>query len=577
MQNSHLNLITRRSFLGRSAKVGIAAAMSTLVDVPFVMKRALAEGNIGINGKKVLFIWLRGANDALNSVIPILDGQYSTSRPNLKIDRFNNSDAPYQALGGAFDPTVYANPGGVLRGTNDDTYSFANGIPLGNGFAAMHPSLKFLAPMYNVGDLALVHRVAYPRQSRSHFDSQRYWENGSPNNNIVNDGIFYRTIYASGLANSAPLTGVTIQSSLPLIMRGSAAAMTNLTDPTRYNLLGIPSPTGDVKADAAIATAGGYAFPPKLSRDLLSLQYKNLQQTLSLFASIDFSETGNTFRDDIKTDGDTDWYPQGGSNDSSGYYLFPTNSEKNGGWRRPNGAAVFNKYAVPTGLHGFFNQLKSAALVLNRTDAMIAGTEFGGFDTHVAQGAVTGSHPNLNRGIGWAMYALRKFFKTYGKGGTQPMPGATTSWDDLVVITLSEFGRTTVENGDIGTDHAEAGVMFVAGGKVNGYGKVVSGSPRTSGVFNCHPNEFGAGGNSTFLNWFNSSSTSAMLGVSNGYLRRNTDYRSVLGEIIRKHMGATQGQLNTIIPGYATDGEKLLAGGVSSADGTNIRGEVGFL
>ena len=577
MQKSQLNLITRRSFLSRSTLAGTAAALSSLVDIPFVMKRALAEGNIGLNGKKVLFLWLRGANDSLNSVIPMLDGQYSTSRPTLAVPRFNASAAPYQTLGAAFDPTVYADPSGALRGTDDNTYSFATGIPLGNGFAALHPSLKFLAPMYNAGDLALVHRVAYPRQSRSHFDSQRYWENGSPNNNIVNDGIFYRTLYASGLANTQALTGVTIQSSLPLIMRGSAAAMTNLTDPTRYNLLGVPSPTGDVKSDAAIATAGGHPFPPKLNRELLSLQYRNLQQTLEIFAQTNFSEAGNTFRDDVKTDGDTDWYPQGGSNDSQGYYLFPTTEVKNGGWRRPNGANVFNKYAVPTSLHGFFNNLKAAALVLNRTDAIIAGTEFGGFDTHSAQGGVTGSHPNLNRGIGWAMYALRKFFKLYGKGGPLQMPGATTSWDDLVVITLSEFGRTTVENADLGTDHAEAGVMFVAGGKVNGYGKVVSGSPRASGVFNCHPNEFGTGGNSNFLNWFNSSSTSAMLGVSNGYLRRNTDYRSVLGEIIRKHLGATQHQLNSIIPAYASEGaERLLAGGATS-DGTTIRGEVGFL
>ena len=28
---------------------------------------------------------------------------------------------------------------------------------MGNGFAAVHPSLKFLAPLYNAGDLALIH------------------------------------------------------------------------------------------------------------------------------------------------------------------------------------------------------------------------------------------------------------------------------------------------------------------------------------------------------------------------------------------------------------------------------------
>jgi uncharacterized protein (DUF1501 family) len=66
---NNFNIYSRRTFLSRSAKVGMAAALSTLVDVPFVMKRALAEGSIGLNGKKVLFIWLRFGNDGLNNMI----------------------------------------------------------------------------------------------------------------------------------------------------------------------------------------------------------------------------------------------------------------------------------------------------------------------------------------------------------------------------------------------------------------------------------------------------------------------------------------------------------------------------
>ena len=71
-----------------------------------------------------------------------------------------------------------------------------------------------------------------------------------------------------------------------------------------------------------------------------------------------------------------------------------------------------------------------------------------------------------------------------------------------------------------------------------------------------------------------------MFGVSGSYLKRNTDYRSVLGEIIRKHLGASQNQLNQIIPGYADPSQRLLAGGTVADSGTvstAIRGEVGFL
>src|SRR5436189_3203993 len=90
----NFNIYSRRSFLDRSFKVGLGVALSTLVDIPFIMKRALAEGTIGLNGKKLLFIFLRGANDGLNSLIPIQDSGYNTDinpatgtviRPNLAI------------------------------------------------------------------------------------------------------------------------------------------------------------------------------------------------------------------------------------------------------------------------------------------------------------------------------------------------------------------------------------------------------------------------------------------------------------------------------------------------------------
>ena len=71
MSKSNLNILNRRAFLSQSFKMSMGVALATLADIPFVMKRALAEGNIGLNGKKILFIWLRGANDSLNSVVPI--------------------------------------------------------------------------------------------------------------------------------------------------------------------------------------------------------------------------------------------------------------------------------------------------------------------------------------------------------------------------------------------------------------------------------------------------------------------------------------------------------------------------
>jgi uncharacterized protein (DUF1501 family) len=563
----------------------MAVALSTLVDIPFVMKRALADGSIGLNGKKILFIWLRGANDGLNSVIPIQDPTYATIRPDIGIPKDLANNVDYSAPGNCFDATQFslnANQIQVDRTANDLTYSYNKAIHLGNGFAALHPSLKFLAPVYNAGDLALIHRVAYPKQSRSHFDSQNYWENGSPNNNLSKDGIFYRTIIESGLANVSALTGVSIQSSLPLILRGSAAAMTNLTSPTRYDLLGVPTPAGDVKAYNAINNANYYPFANKRSRDLLQLQYANMSSTLKIFADMDFAENpsggakyGNYYRDNVFTDNDDVWAnatPNANPNDANrGYYLFPTTNAKNGGYQRPGGANA-NKYVVSTGHQGFFTNLKAAALILNNTDAIIAGTEIGGFDTHQTQGGVTGAHANLQRVIGWSMYALRKYFTLYSN---------KVNWNDVVVVTLSEFGRTSVENSDNGTDHAEGGVTFVAGGAVKGYGK---GNP--SGVFGCSDLDTYPWRPGPRTTNFTTCGTMFLAGVPEGsttinptvagYLRRSCDYRSILGEIIREHLGATQDQLNRIIPGYANPAERLLQGGLG-IDNVNIRGEVGIL
>src|ERR1051326_263758 len=137
MNNDYLNL-TRRAFLGRSAKLGLGVALSTLTDIPWAMKRALADGAIGRNGKKLLFIFLRGGVDGLNTLLPIQDPAYNdTHRPVIFIPKDPATD--YSAMGPCDFP--------VNASAAAPTFSYENAIRLGNGFAALHPSLKFLAPV----------------------------------------------------------------------------------------------------------------------------------------------------------------------------------------------------------------------------------------------------------------------------------------------------------------------------------------------------------------------------------------------------------------------------------------------
>src|SRR5437660_778369 len=239
----HFNIITRRGFLDRSFKVGLSVALSTLVDIPLVVKRALAEGTIGVPGadnktKKLLFIFLRGANDSLNSVIPIQDGAYATSRPNLRILPDPLTD--YSAIGSCDFP--------ISSAPTDPTFGYANAIRLGNGFAALHPSLKFLAPVYNAGDLALVHRVGYPKQSRSHFDSQNYWETGNPNNNLVKDGILYPTMVPTTTRPGPMPPPVVTTCSLPPTIKMAAGGELPEALPTPKSTSWIPAPTASSTA-----------------------------------------------------------------------------------------------------------------------------------------------------------------------------------------------------------------------------------------------------------------------------------------------------------------------------------------
>ena len=65
-----------------------------------------------------------------------------------------------------------------------------------------------------------------------------------------------------------------------------------------------------------------------------------------------------------------------------------------------------------------------------------------------------------------------------------------------------------------------------------------------------------------------------------GYLKRTIDYRSVLGEIIRDHLGATQEQLNRIIYAYATESTDHLKDGgtvIYKLTSTPIIGELGIV
>jgi uncharacterized protein (DUF1501 family) len=476
----------------RSLQLALGAAASSQLGIPAFLHRAMAAGEIPVRNKKILFIFLRGGNDGINTIVPWADDAYSeVNRPSLYLEK----------------PDRFA----VSAGRMPEQPDLQRTIDLGNGFAGVHPGLVDAAPVYNAGQLALIHRVGYPKQSRSHFDSQRYWENGVPRDKSIGSGILYRAMMATGLNRDRQFPAVSVQSDAPLMLRGGQPLAINLSDYRNYDIRGVKGNGADRSKLLEAITAGhSIPHPEKQNRELLFNTGRGLSDSIDALKSVGLE--GNEFYD---TDGST--------------HLFPID-------------AASNQKGFSNSAYGFFRNLKVSAQILARTDAVIAGTGLGGFDTHNSQGALTGGHPSRMQWLGWGMQALKKYFTNI----------SPTLWDDTVVVMMSEFGRTSKENGNQGTDHAEAGVMFAAGGKVSG------------GVYQCDNESWTTG------------QEGSMFQVNGRYLRRSVDYRSVLGELIRDHLGASPEQLRTIIPGYADARESLESGGLT-LDGTRIVGELGLV
>jgi uncharacterized protein (DUF1501 family) len=118
---------------------------------------------------------------------------------------------------------------------------------------------------------------------------------------------------------------------------------------------------------------------------------------------------------------------------------------------QPENGAVY-----PPGPLG--NSLKQIAqLIKSNVGLEVAFTDVGGWDTHAGEGGAQGQLANNLRNFAGAIAA---FTKDLG-----------SRMGDVVLVTMSEFGRTVRENGNRGTDHGHGNVMLILGGGVKG-GKV---------------------------------------------------------------------------------------------------------
>ena len=97
--------------------------------------------------------------------------------------------------------------------------------------------------------------------------------------------------------------------------------------------------------------------------------------------------------------------------------------------------------------------MQIARLIKADVGLEVAFTDVGGWDTHVNEVGQTPGAGQLANLLGNFGQALAAFYQDLGD-----------RMEDVAVVTMSEFGRTAKENGNRGTDHGHANVMFAFGG-----------------------------------------------------------------------------------------------------------------
>ena len=152
--------------------------------------------------------------------------------------------------------------------------------------------------------------------------------------------------------------------------------------------------------------------------------------------------------------------------------------------------------------------LQIAQLVKANVGLEIAFADVGGWDTHVNQGGTTGQLAGRLDDFAQSIAAL--------------VTDLGDRMDDVLILTMSEFGRMARENGNRGTDHGHAGALFVIGGDVKG-GRVHGKWPGLA------PEQLYEGRD----------------------LALTTDFRSVFSEVTARHLGATK--LDKIFPGFSAE------------------------
>jgi uncharacterized protein (DUF1501 family) len=174
--------MNRRDFLFHAG--AFSASALTAISTNAWVARSLAAKN---HQKRLIVIFLRGAVDGLNVVVPYFEKAYYQLRSQIAIPRPSEE-------GGVIDL---------------------------DGHFGLHPALSPLIPLWKQGTVAFVHASGSPDPTRSHFDAQDYMESGTPGIKSTHDGWMNRLLGV--LSGHTPIQAVSVGATIPRILSGQMA------------------------------------------------------------------------------------------------------------------------------------------------------------------------------------------------------------------------------------------------------------------------------------------------------------------------------------------------------------------
>jgi len=343
-----------------------------------------------------------------------------------------------------------------------------------DGFFGFHPSLDPLHDLYRNRTLSIVHAVGSPHPTRSHFEAQAYMETALPGDPSAREGWLNRVLAETGRTLDDPeahahdhrMGQMAVGDGLPSALRAVAA--------------GPALPLSLRGGQPAFALGGG---DPGGRRGVAGAASETLDDD---FRRLYASSAGEVL----------------GRSAGEAFRAMETLRQLDPVSYR---ASVDADYPPDP----FGNSLRQIAqLVKADVGVEVAFADLGGWDTHRAQGGSRGT--------------MAQRLEVLGRGVRALHDDLGPLMDNVVILTMSEFGRTVRENGGRGTDHGHANCMLVIGGAVRG-GRILGDWP------GLEPELLHDGRD----------------------LARTTDFRDVFGEVVAGHLGAER--LGEIFPGHAPD------------------------